>query len=75
MEQNFPSKVINSPEFWPVLKRVFSYHAAVYDLDAYEKIMPGYGKAIWDLIVATKGLVEAESRFNRPSIFERVFGS
>lgn len=75
MGLDFPSKIINSPEFAPVLSRVFSYHADVYDLEAYDRLRPGFGKRIWDLVDATRGMLEAEKRFNEPSFFRRLFGN
>lgn len=74
MGLDFPSKIVNSPEFMPVLSKVFSYHADVYDLEAYESIKKGFGKAIWNLVCAEKELQEALGKFNKPNFFERLFG-
>jgi hypothetical protein len=74
MALDYPSKVINSPEFAQVLSRVFMYHADVYDLEAYDTIRPGFGRRIWDLIEAEKGLQQAQEKFSRAGWLERVFG-
>jgi uncharacterized membrane protein len=46
----YPNYVFNSPQDRPVLRRVFSYHADVYDLDAYESVSSGLGQRVWDMI-------------------------
>lgn len=74
MGLDFPSKIVNSPEFEPVLSKVFPYYADVYDLEAYEGLKKGFGKAIWNLVCAEKDLQAALRRFNKPSLFERLFG-
>ncbi len=50
MATGHPNIVYNSPQDRPVLRQVFAYHADYYDLDAYEKICPGAGQRIWDMI-------------------------
>ncbi len=50
MGQDFPDFVFNSPEDRPVLRRIFAYEAKVYDLAAYDKILPGTGQVLWDEI-------------------------
>ena len=74
MGLDFPSKIINSPDFAPILGKVFSYCADVYDLEAYEAVKPGFGKRIWDLVCAERDLQEAQRRFARPIFLESVLG-
>lgn len=50
MGQGFPDFVFNSPEDRPALRRIFAYNAEVYDLAAYDKILPGTGQVLWDEI-------------------------
>jgi hypothetical protein len=74
MGLEFPSKVINSPEFQPILRHVFSYHADIYDLEAYEAIRPGFGRTIWGLICAERDLQASLKRYNQPNFLQRIFG-
>lgn len=48
--KGYPDFVFNSPGDRNVLRRVFSYEARVYDLNAYEKALPGGGLRIWQMI-------------------------
>jgi uncharacterized membrane protein len=54
MTAGFPDFVFNSPQDRSVLRRVFSYEADIYDLEAYERILPGMGQRIWDMIEAER---------------------
>lgn len=54
MAAGFPDIVFNSPQDRPVLRRIFSYHADYYDLNAYEKIVPGAGQRVWAMIEAER---------------------
>ena len=54
MTSGFPDLVFNSPQDEPVLRRVFSYQAQVYDLAAYERLLPGAGQRLWDMIEAER---------------------
>ncbi|HEY8190611.1 MAG TPA: DUF2335 domain-containing protein [Micavibrio sp.] len=61
MTAGFPDFVFNSPQDEGVLRRVFSYEAKVYDLGAYERILPGAGRRMWDMIEAERAHQKAMS--------------
>ena len=46
----YPSLVLNTPVAEPYLKTIFAYSATAYDLDEYEKVLPGGGERIWRMI-------------------------
>lgn len=50
MAKGYPDVIFNSPQDRDVLRRIFSYEAQVYDLNAYEKVLPGGGLRIWQMI-------------------------
>lgn len=50
MAKGYPDVIFNSPEDRDVLRRIFSYEAQVYDLNAYESVLPGGGLRIWQMI-------------------------
>lgn len=54
MAKNFPDVIFNSPEDKPVLRRIFSYEAAYYNLADYERVSPGAGMTIWNMIEAER---------------------
>lgn len=50
MAKGFPDVIFNSPEDRDVLRMIFSYEAKVYDLNAYEAVVPGCGVRLWTMI-------------------------
>jgi uncharacterized membrane protein len=54
MAKGYPDVIFNSPEDRNVLRRIFSYEAKVYDLNAYENVLPGGGLRVWNMIEAER---------------------
>jgi|GEM_PF-4532523 hypothetical protein len=54
MAKGYPDVIFNSPEDRNVLRMIFSYEAKVYDLNAYEKVLPGGGLRVWNTIEAER---------------------
>jgi hypothetical protein len=49
--KNYPDIILSTPQNTRTLSRLFSYKARVYDLNAYEAVLPGLGRQIWESYV------------------------
>ncbi|HEU4838061.1 MAG TPA: hypothetical protein VFS88_01465 [Micavibrio sp.] len=50
-EKNYPDVILKTPCNARTLARLFSYEARVYDLNAYEAVLPGLGRKLWKWFV------------------------
>jgi uncharacterized membrane protein len=59
--------LINNPETREALSRVFSFEAPHYNLDEYEKIVPGSTETILAMVkIETKAIVRERSHSSKP---------
>jgi hypothetical protein len=80
--KNYPDVILKTPCNARILARLFSYEARVYDLNAYEAIMPGLGQRIWQSFVEEeehlKKMDALKAKLNhsaqRPVRLLRIFG-
>lgn len=70
----FPSHILNSKDFAPALSEVFSDNAKVYDLAALERLQPGFGQRVWELVQISQETENIKRKSRQRSLFERIFG-
>jgi uncharacterized membrane protein len=68
--KNYPDVIFNSPQDRNVLRRIFSYEARYYDLNAYEKVLPGGGLRVWQMFEAERAH-QTEMKRKNPNYMPR----
>jgi hypothetical protein len=83
---DYPRYILNTPLLQKALQNIFKHNSRYYDLDEYEKVSPGAGKRIWQMIqseIRHQQFMKSESvrldaliaTNNAPSLLDRAIGA